>query len=330
MSSSTQLDTNPDETMCLAVERFRTKMESSNRQFIQDRIDEIEAMNLSTEDEKLHHMLSYWPDLDIKDLSVWNDCAPRDTIRQAREVANVSRLEDLQTTFHQYMDGIIPSTLVTDEWREMFLETVESVCNEAAEQDEDDEDFHIPRCDELGHFIKYANGVKDPDFRHSGICQWEPVSGLIGIRDFAFPDHPSVQALPPPDIAESRERLKGYLQDNILGEAFIYGTVDKDLEVKVGFQTGLGSRREHDEWYSAYIYCRRCEDDSDPSHEDWAWQVVIMHACGGNPTLLYGRKPRFDSIPEFLDWYSSWLDHYDIEEDRKQVKLMYGSDEEWY
>lgn len=55
-----------------------------------------------------------------------------------------------------------------------------------------------------------------------------------------------------------------------------------------------------------------------------------MHACGGNPTELYGRKPRFDSIPEFLDWYSSWLDHYDIEEDRKQVKLMYYSDEEWY
>lgn len=222
--------------MRLAVERFRAKMESSNRQFIQDRIDEIEAMHLSTEDEKLHHMLKYWADLDIKDLRAWNHCAPRDTIRQAREVANVSRLEDPKTTFHQYMDGIIPSTLVTDEWREMFLETVESVCNEAAEQDEDDEDFHIPRCDELGHFIKYANGVIDPDFCHLGICPFDPVPFGFGIRDFAFPDHPSVQAIPPPDIAKSREELRDYLQDNILDEAFIYGTVDNDLEVKVGFK----------------------------------------------------------------------------------------------
>lgn len=59
MSGGTQSDTNPEETMRLAVERFRAKMESSNRQFIQDRIDEIEAMHLSTEDEKLHHMLTY-------------------------------------------------------------------------------------------------------------------------------------------------------------------------------------------------------------------------------------------------------------------------------
>ncbi|OQD69732.1 hypothetical protein PENPOL_c002G01666 [Penicillium polonicum] len=169
----------------------------------------------------------------------------------------------------------------------MFLQTVETICNEAAKQDEDDGNFHIPRCDELGHFIKYANGVKDPDFCHLGIY-------------------------------------------DLLSETFIYGTVDRDLEVKVGFQTGLGSRREHGEWYSAYVYCRRWEYASDPSHEDWAWRVVIMHAGGDNPTPLYGRKPRFDSIPEFLDWYSSWLDHFDIEEDRKQVKLMYGSDEKWY
>ncbi|KAF7516541.1 hypothetical protein PCG10_002065 [Penicillium crustosum] len=159
MSSGTQSDTNPDETMRLAVERFRAKMESSNRQFIQDRIDEIEAMHLSTEDEKLHHMLTYWADLNIKDWSNCNDDAPRDIIRRVRETANVSRLEDLKTIFHERMDGIIPSTLVTDEWREMFLDTVEIVCNEAAEQDEDDENLHIPRCDELGHFLKYEEGM---------------------------------------------------------------------------------------------------------------------------------------------------------------------------
>ncbi|KAJ5801585.1 uncharacterized protein N7518_003653 [Penicillium psychrosexuale] len=44
MSSGTQSD-NPGDTMRLAVERFRIKMESANRQFIQDRVDEIEAMH---------------------------------------------------------------------------------------------------------------------------------------------------------------------------------------------------------------------------------------------------------------------------------------------
>jgi hypothetical protein len=34
---------------------------------------------------------------------------------------------------------------------QMFLDIVESVCNEAAEQDDEDENFLIPRCDELGH-----------------------------------------------------------------------------------------------------------------------------------------------------------------------------------
>jgi hypothetical protein len=54
----------------------------------------------------------------------------------------------MKTIFHEHMDGIIPPTLVTVEWREMFLDIVESVCNEASEQDEDedeDENFHIPR-----------------------------------------------------------------------------------------------------------------------------------------------------------------------------------------
>ncbi|KAJ5371842.1 hypothetical protein N7517_003848 [Penicillium concentricum] len=63
-------------------------MESANPQFIQDRVDEIE-----------------------------NDHVPRDVIRQVRETENVSRLEDMKTILHGHMDGVIPSTLVTDERR---------------------------------------------------------------------------------------------------------------------------------------------------------------------------------------------------------------------
>lgn len=45
---------------------------------------------------------------------------------------------------------------------------------------------------------------------------------------------------------------------------------------------------------------------TDHSHKDWAWRVVVSDAEGvDNPMTVYGQKPRFDSIVEFLDWYSS-------------------------
>lgn len=90
----------------------------------------------------------------------------------------------------------------------MYLETLQSVCNEAALQfdDDDDEGIPIPMCEELGHFIQFTNSVRDPDFRRSGICPWTPVP-YIGIRDFAFPDRPIVQPLLSPDLAASRESL---------------------------------------------------------------------------------------------------------------------------
>ncbi|KAJ5912099.1 uncharacterized protein N7473_001402 [Penicillium subrubescens] len=55
--------TNPDERMRQAVQRFSTTMESSDRQLLQDRINKIQAMSLSTKEEKIRKMRSYWPDL---------------------------------------------------------------------------------------------------------------------------------------------------------------------------------------------------------------------------------------------------------------------------
>lgn len=317
-------DVDPAETMRLAVERFRAK-ESSNRRFLQDRIDEIEALGISTEEEKLSKMSLYWPVLGAKGKKRWGDFAPPGPVRQSCEARNATRLEDVNSIYCENMDGIIPPTLVNDEWRQMFLEVVERVCNKAAAQDEEDENFRIPICHELGHFIKYANGVKDPDFRGSGICPFKPVFP-IGIRQYAFPDRPAVLAQTAPDISASRKILEHYLQDYILDEDFTQGIVDNDLEVKVGFETGLGSRREHKEWYSAYLYCRS-DDDSATTLKDWAWRVIVFRADGVNPATLYGREPRFDSIPEFLDWYSSWLDYVDMDEVRKTLSGTYGDDD---
>ncbi|RHZ51029.1 uncharacterized protein CDV56_105553 [Aspergillus thermomutatus] len=331
MTNTTQPSaTDADETMRLAVEQFRTKMESSNRQFLQDRMDEIEAMNLPTEEEKLKKMRPYWPNLGIKGEDPWKNCDPVGPVRQSREERNVTRLADVKALYHEYMDGTLPPTLLTEEWRRMYLETVQSVCNEAAFRDEEDEDFQIPLCHELGSFIKYADGVHDLDFRRSGIAPFEPTFS-IGILDYTIKDNLAVFALPAPDISRAREDLKCSLQEFLCDETFIDGTVDEDLEVKVGFITGTGCRNGYDKWYSAYLYCRRYVDDSDPSHKDWAWRVVVFQAHGENPTTLYGRKPRFDSIPEFLEWYSSWLEHLDLDQVRKDVRgPEYDGDDDFW
>lgn len=193
------------------------------------------------------------------------------------------------------------------------------MCNEAAfrdEEDDEEEDFQIPLCHELGSFI----------FRRSGIAPFEPTFS-IGILDYTIKDSLAVYALP---ISRVREDLKCSLQEYLCDETFIDAYVDQDLDVKVGFITGRGCRDDgHDRWYSAYLYCRRFVEDSDPSHKDWAWRVVVFQAHGENPTTLYGRKPRFDSIPEFLEWYSSWLEHIDLDQVRKDVQgYWYESDED--
>lgn len=123
--------------MRLAVERFRIKMEASNRQFLQDRIEEIEAMNLSTEEEKLMEMRTYWPDLTIKQNVRWMATLPPEMVRQFHEEANVDRLSDVKTLYHQHMDGINPPTEWTDEWCQMYLETLQTLLNEVPFRNEE-------------------------------------------------------------------------------------------------------------------------------------------------------------------------------------------------
>ncbi|KAJ5912098.1 uncharacterized protein N7473_001401 [Penicillium subrubescens] len=221
------------------------------------------------------------------------------------------------------MDGIIPSSLITDEWRQAYLEVLKEVRDEAVvrmrqeqsdEEEEDDEKeeeevVDIPLCHELGLFLKYANGIQDPDFRSSGICPFEPVPA-VGITEYAFSE-------------------RANLEDYILDKANVDAYVDEDPDVKVGFLTGTGWRAQHDEWYSAYLYYHQEEDSRspDPSLKDWAWRVCVFHAGLENSTALYGQYPRFNSLPEFLDWYSSWLEFVDMKVVKKNVRRHWGDDD---
>lgn len=125
-------------------------------------------------------------------------------------------------------------------------------------------------------------------------------------------------------LKREQEGLQRYLEDE-LSNGCLEAYIDEDLEVRVGFITGIGFSQLYEcpSRYSAYVYCRLLTDEEDDGKHkdediqdatnirDWGWRVVVFQAEVDNPSVLYGRKARFDSIPEFLDWYASWLDHVD-------------------
>ncbi|GFF60858.1 hypothetical protein IFM60648_00048 [Aspergillus lentulus] len=315
--------TNADETMCAAITRFRRKMAAANHQFLQDRINDINAKGLLTEEEK-RRLLGQYRHID--------HLLPQDNTALA-DLDIPAVLDALPA--HEPADGVLlPPLLHTEQWREMYVDAVQRVCQRQADaivledDDEDDDDDEedefepvtIPRCDELGLFLKYAQGVMDVDFRHSGIAPFTP-AWSTGVKDEeleGLDDDQRREKLADLELLKrEQERLQRELEDE-LSNKLLEAYIDEDLDVRAGFITGVGFNQLYacPSWYSAYVYCRLCTDvaaaDADAANiRDWGWRVVVFQAEVVNPSVLYGRKARFDSIPEFLDWYASWLDHLD-------------------
>ncbi|OQE19227.1 hypothetical protein PENFLA_c019G03557 [Penicillium flavigenum] len=343
-ASASCTDTNADEAMRLAIAHFRSRMAAANQKFLQDCVSEIEAKGLATEEEKRRRLWQYrWMD-DIE----WDDEDPE--TRQKRdclEIPQQTSVNDLDIPAvlnalpsHQPADGVVPSRLRTEQWRQMYLDTVQRVCQRQADAivaeldvtcntDEDHGPVTIPRCDELGLFVKYAQAVVDVDFRLSGIAGFRPAS-WTGVRDEELDGLDEGQRrdkLADPELLKrEQEALQRELEDEFSNEC-LEVSIDRDLEVRAGFITGIGYHQLYGcpVWYSSYVYCRLWDnDEGNCGHEDadiqdatnirdWGWRVAFFTAELDNPTVLYGRKARFDSIPEFLpeflDWYASWLDH---------------------
>lgn len=53
-ASASSTDTDAEETIRLAITRFRSRMAAANQIFLQDRVNEIEAKGLASEKEKRH------------------------------------------------------------------------------------------------------------------------------------------------------------------------------------------------------------------------------------------------------------------------------------
>lgn len=337
-----------NETMRLAIARFRSRMAAANQKFLQDRINETEAKGLATEKQKRRWLRQYR----YMDQLEWNHDDPEtrgksDGIRipQQTSVRDLD-IPAILNALPSYVsvDGVVPPLLRTEQWRQMYLDTVQRVCQGQADAivASDDEELDdacylhhqdhrpmtIPRCDELGIFLKYAQEVMDVDFRLLGIAPFAPAS-LIGVQDKELDGLNEEQRrhkLADPELLKrEQEDLQRRLEDE-LSNGCLTVCIDEDLDVRAGFITGIGNHYMYEcpAWYSAYVYCRRwTDDDKDGSmHKDediqdaanirnWGWRVVFFEADVDSPSILYGRRARFDSIPEFLDWYASWLDHLD-------------------
>ncbi|BCS03105.1 uncharacterized protein AKAW2_61369A [Aspergillus luchuensis] len=347
MPTNAPTSTNPpshdaDETMRQAVDRFRTRMAAANRQFVQDRIDEIDARGLATEKERIR-MLQRWRrfgDLDQDEPASNSNPDARhisDRFRQTRELAAVPALLEEDTRPLFAMDGVHPPQLRTPEARDIFLDTLQEVFQRqadewAAAEGEDVASEPIPRCEELGRLLTYAHEVEDPDFRHSGVAPFEAGLLVLHGRYGSLPcldtqeERDQYHACVRQECAWLRARLEGKYTD-LVNKAMFLADPDEDLEVRAGVIMGTGYRGEYPNWYSAYLYCRKYPDEDmegidfrdegipdAPNIREWGWRVVFMEAevCRVfEPHVLYGRKPRFDSIPEFLDWYASWADSLD-------------------
>ncbi|RAK84432.1 hypothetical protein BO79DRAFT_211346 [Aspergillus costaricaensis CBS 115574] len=347
MSTNGPSSTNPppldvDETMRQAVDRFRTRMAAANRQFIQDRIDEIDARGLATEKERIR-MIQRWRhfgDLDQDEPASASNPEARhvsNQFRQTRELAAVPALLEEDTRPLFAMDGVHPPRLRTPEARQIFLDTLQQVFQRQAEEwaaaeGEDVASEPIPRCEELGRLLTYAHEVEDPDFRHSGVAPFK--AGLLVLRG-------RYGSLPCLDTQEQRDQYHAHVREHcarlqarlegensaLINKAKIPAFPDEDLEVRAGVIMGTGYVGEYPKWHSAYLYCRKYpEEDMEginfqdegipdtPNIREWGWRVVFMEdevTPVFEPHVLYGRKPRFDSIPEFLDWYASWWDKLD-------------------
>lgn len=348
MSTNAPISTNPssldaDETMRQAVDRFRTRMAAVNQKFVQDRIDEIDARGLATEKERIRMMQNWrrFESLDQDGASSHTEPEARrksNQFRQTRELAAVPVLlaEDTRPLFA--MDGLHPPQLRTPEARQIFLDTLQEVFQRQAEEwaaaegeDLDLASEPIPRCEELGRLLAYAHEVEDPDFRHSGVAPLE-AGLLVRLDQYGHSNRLDTQEQRDQYHARVRQQCK-WLRERLekensalINKVKIPAFPDVDLEVRAGVIMGTGYVGERPNWHSAYLYCRKSpeedmegiyfEDDETipdaPNIREWGWRVVFMEdESAMEPQVLYGRKPRFDSIPEFLDWYASWADNLD-------------------
>jgi len=246
-------------------------MRSSNIKFLNDRADEIQKMELS-EDQRLRIFRRFLVSHDhgrFKSLS---------SLQEARELVSSQGI---------WLDGIQPPRLKNAEQSRQFIRAFTAVMNEENESDQ-----AIPPPPDLGTFLRFANGVEDPDFRGDAICEWAPGP------DSTFEPN---DVLENTDIEEFKRHVRGAMIDDDDSSKISY-----ELDVKAGIRTGE-KLRFHETWWSFYLYC--CPRIPLGVKPGWGWRIFFTTTSTAADDELV-----WDSIPDFLNWYGSWADRLIVED----------------
>lgn len=227
----------------------------------------------------------------------------------------MEEVEDVLSFTHPLENGIEPGkSNYTQPWDMAQIEFMEAYINRRASLR-----FLGPLRlnDEFISFVKYASrGVKDPDFRKSGICEFYPRWGPSTWED------PQDRWKDPQDRSRWNWKRDGggmhYFhfagqRVHVLSQCFAGGT----LWSRDGLVTADTGRL----WSSYYILCKKGGTESavdiSSSKEQytqangWHWRVLFVDGSK-DPQNSEFTLHLFDSIVEFLQWYGSWYDRLDM------------------
>ncbi|PVH81009.1 hypothetical protein DL98DRAFT_587765 [Cadophora sp. DSE1049] len=177
-------------------------MHLSNEKFLSERIDSIKAMNLETKEQELDMAMRYWVEgwpergvrtsghpmvdnkfhldyyFDRQYLELWH------ADETMKDISDILRLIYL----HPYCNGLGFSGVHTGTWEVQDMRNYERKIHEEAGLSYGFTAHEPLRFnDEFRAFLKYAvRGVRDPDFRKSGMCGFFPRHLLDDPADAAF------------------------------------------------------------------------------------------------------------------------------------------------
>jgi len=257
-----------------------------------NRINEISTLPL-TDRQKLDMMAKFWFSSLEKEWPLPLSITEND--EQSQREKNATCIEDAFHFSIRNTEGVEAPSLVSQEARDVFLDELSKLLNEKVGFGDE---RRITFPEELRSFLKLADGVEDVDLRDEGICGWH------------IPGYFNSECI---DMSTLRRRVRTSFEDLIVDDGMREEQIffiEEHLLVKTDFTTGGPSVPDNggNYWYSYYLFCRRRtgdkgdeDEESYESQDGWAWRIVFDALEEEEPYI-------FDSIPEFLEWYSSWAE----------------------
>ncbi|KAG4433624.1 hypothetical protein IFR05_010900 [Cadophora sp. M221] len=193
-------DSTEDAKVQAALKAYSLKMQIDNRLFFAERIKEIKAMKLPTLRDEVSRLARFW--IEGNPCSEWPLHGHRLSVMGSSYSSSkyealwlsddsVEEVEDVLSFAHPLENGIeLGKSNYTQHWDRAQIECMERHINIRA-----DLNIKVPLRlnDEFLSFVKYASrGVKDPDFRKSGICEFYPRWGTSNRDDPRIMSHVSI------------------------------------------------------------------------------------------------------------------------------------------